>query len=207
MTMKEWEAETRIRDGQVNVEFSDGTRIVVKNDGVTGYSFVQEYLERMKVHYSAHLLAIDQILQRDLAEDYKAVKSVPNIYNAHLAVQSINCVFGKCDEVYDYDSRGEFNMEFTSCPRRATCRFNGYNERYKDKLVVGCNPIYECGLTPSQARLADLMVNTPMQEAEIAETLCVSIQTVKNTRKAVFAVLGVSSRPELIQKLKGKRLS
>lgn len=63
--MKEWEAETRMRDGQVNVEFSDGTRIVVKNDGVTGYHFVQEYLDRMGLHYSAHLLAIDQILQRD----------------------------------------------------------------------------------------------------------------------------------------------
>ena len=88
--MKEWEAETRMRDGQVNVEFSDGTRIVVKNDGVTGYHFVQEYLDRMNLHYSAHLLAIDQILQRDLADDYKAVKAVPNIYKAHLAVQSMN---------------------------------------------------------------------------------------------------------------------
>jgi DNA-binding CsgD family transcriptional regulator len=119
----------------------------------------------------------------------------------------MNCVFGRCDEVLDCDPQGELHMEFTHCPRRATCRFNGYNEKYKSKLIVGCNPIYECGLTPSQARLADLMVNTPMQEAEIAETLCVSIQTVKNTRKAVFAILGVSSRPELIQKLKGKRLS
>ena len=36
MTMKQWEAETRIKDGQVNVEFADGQRIVVKNDGVTG---------------------------------------------------------------------------------------------------------------------------------------------------------------------------
>ena len=195
-----------MRDGQVNVEFSDGQRIVVKNDGVTGFGFVVEYLERMSLHYSAHLLAIDQILQRDLAEDYKAVKAVPNIYKAHLAVQSMNCVFGKCDEVYDYDSRGEFNMEFTACPRRATCRFNGYNERYKDKLVVGCNPIYECGLTPSQARLASLLANSDMQELEMAEALNVSPSTVKNTRKAVFATLGVGCRAELIKKLKGKRL-
>ena len=204
--MNAWEAETRIRDGQVNVEFADGTRIVVKNDGVTGFSFVVEYLERMSLHYSAHLLAIDQILQRDLAEDYKAVKAIPNIYKAHLAVQSMNCVFGKCDEVYDYDSQGEFNMEFTACPRRATCRFNGYNERYKDKLVVGCNPFYECDLTPSQARLASLMVNSDMQEKDMAEALNVSLSTIKNTRNAVFATLGVKSRAELIKKLKGKRL-
>ena len=204
--MKEWEAETRIRDGQVNVEFADGSRIVVKNDGVTGYGFVTEYLQRMKVHYSAHLLAVDQILQRDLADDYKSVKAVPNLYNSHLAVQSMNCVFGKCDEILDYDKDGEFHMEFTHCPRRATCRFNGYNEKYRGKLVVGCNPVYECGLTPSQARLAQLMVESDMQEVEMAEALNVSLSTVKNTRKAVFATLGVGCRAELSKKLRGKRL-
>jgi DNA-binding CsgD family transcriptional regulator len=204
--MKEWEAETRIRDGQVNVEFADGSRIVVKNDGVTGYGFVTEYLQRMKVHYSAHLLAVDQILQRDLADDYKSVKAVPNLYNSHLAVQSMNCVFGKCDEVYDYDRNGEFNMEFTVCPRRATCRFNGYNEKYRDKLVVGCNPVYECGLTPSQARVADLLVNTDMGYGQMAEALGNSRRTVEWTGRQVFAALEVGSRAELVKKLKGKRL-
>ena len=205
--MKQWEAETRVRDGQVNVEFADGQRIVVKNDGVTGYSFVMEYLDRMEKHYGAHLLAIDQILRRDLADEYKTIKAIPNIYNAHLAVQSINCIFGRCDEVYDCDENGEFHMEFTQCPRRATCRFNGYNERYKDKVIVGCNPIYECGLTPTQAKVAELLANSSMQEKEIAEVLGSSPGTVKKRREQVFATLGVSSRPELIQKFKGKRLS
>ena len=204
--MKQWEAETRMRDGQVNVEFADGSRIVVKNDGVTGYGFVLEYLERMRVHYSTHLLAIDQILQRDLAEDYKPVKSVPNLYNAHLAVQSMNCVFGKCDEVYDCDGEGEFHMEFTVCPRRATCRFNGYNEKYKSKLIVGCNPVYECGLTPTQARVADLLVNSEMSYEQMAEALGNSRRTVEWTGRQVFAALEVKSRAELIKKLKGKRL-
>lgn len=205
--MTQWEAETRMRDGQVNVEFSDGRRMLVKNDGVTGYGFVLEYLERMRKNYGSHLLAVDLILQRDLADDYKSVKSVPNVYNAHLAVQSINCVFGRCDEVYDCDGNGEFHMEFTQCPRRATCRFNGYNEKYKDKIIVGCNPIYECGLTPAQARVADLLANTSMQEKEIAEALGNSPGTVKKQREQVFATLGVGSRPELIQRFKGKRLS
>ena len=205
--MKQWEAETRVRDGQVNVEFADGQRIVVKNDGVTGYSFLMEYLDRMEKHYGAHLLAIDQILRRDLADEYKTIKAIPNIYNAHLAVQSINCIFGRCDEVYDCDEDGEFHMEFTQCPRRATCRFNGYNEKYKDKVIVGCNPIYECGLTPTQAKVAELLANSSMQEKEIAEVLGSSPGTVKKRREQVFATLGVSSRPELIQKFKGKRLS
>lgn len=207
MTMKQWEAETRMKDGQVNVEFSDGQRIVVKNDGVTGFSFVQEYLDRMEKHYGAHLLAIDQILQRDLADEYKTVKAIPNLYKAHLAVQSMNCVFGRCDEVYDCDKDGELHMEFTQCPRRATCRFNGYNERYKDKMIVGCNPIYECGLTPTQAKVADLLANTDMSYEEIAETMGNGKRTAEWTGRQVFAILGVGSRPELIQRFKGKRLS
>lgn len=204
--MNQWEAETRMRDGQVNVEFTDGRRMVVKNDGVTGYDFVVKYLKRMEVHYSAHLLAIDQILQRDLADDYKTVKAIPNVYKAHLAVQSMNCVFGRCDEVLDCDEKGEFHMEFTACPRRATCRFNGYNEKYREKLIVGCNPIYECGLTPSQARVADLLVNTDMSYEQMAEVLGNSKRTAEWTGRQVFTALGVNSRPELVQKLKGKRL-
>lgn len=196
-----------MRDGQVNVEFADGQCIVVKNDGVTGYAFVKEYLETMRKHYGAHLLAIDQILQRDLADDYKTVKAVPNVYEAHLAVQSINCVFGRCDEVYDCDENGELHMEFTQCPRRATCRFNGYNEKYKDKAVVGCNPIYECGLTPALAKIAGLMANTDMDYAQMAEAVGRSRHTVEWSGKQVLAALGVKNRLELIQKFKGKRLS
>lgn len=205
--MRQWEAETRMRDGQVNVEFSDGQRILVRNDGVTGYDFVQEYLGRMERNYGAHLIAIDQILQRDLAGDYVTIKAVPNVYRAHLAVQSMNCVFGRCDDVYDCDECGELHMEFTQCPRRATCRFNGYNERYRDKVIVGCNPIYECGLTPTQAKVADLLANTDMTYEQIAEVMGNSRRTAEWTGRQVFSVLGVTSRAELIQKFKGKRLS
>lgn len=205
--MRQWEAETRMKDGQVNVEFSDGQRIVVKNDGITGYGFVEEYLARMERNYKAHLLAIDQILQRDLAEDYKAVKAVPNVYRAHLAVQSMNCVFGRCDNVYDCDESGELHMEFTQCPRRATCRFNGYNEKYRDKLIVGCNPIHECGLTPALAKVADLMANTDMDYAQIAEAIGRSRHTAEWSGKQILNILGLKNRLELISRYRGKRLS
>lgn len=204
--MKQWEAETRAKDGQVNIEFADGQRIVVKNDGVTGYSFVQEYLERMEKHYGAHLSAIDQILQRDLGSDYKNIKAIPHVYKSHLAVQSINCVFGRCDDIYDCDQDGEFHTEFTFCPRRATCRFNGYNEKYKNKIIVGCNPVYECGLTPTQAKVADLLANTDMNYEQIAAAVGHGRRTAEKTAQSIFASLEVNSRLELIKKYKGKRL-
>ena len=48
-----WEAWTK-QDGYVAVQQSDGTIITVKNDGVTGYDFVVDYLGRMSKHYKNH---------------------------------------------------------------------------------------------------------------------------------------------------------
>ena len=204
--MKGWEAETRLKDGQVNIEFADGTRLTVKNDGVTGYSFLTEYLAKMRQHYSNHLIAIDQILQQELGDDYKHIKSIPKVYESYLAVQSMNCVFGRYDGQPDCDENGELHLEFTVCPRRAICRYNGFNERYKNSKIVGCNPIYECGLTPQRAKIANMLVNTSLDYTLIAEMIGISRRTVETIGKEVFETLGVHSRPELTQKLKGKRL-
>lgn len=195
-----------MKDGQVNVEFADGRRIVVRNDSTDNYGFVLGYLKRMSVNYRAHLMAMDLILQSDLGFEYKKVKEDPELYHTHLAVQSMNCVFGRCDEIPDCDREGEFNMEFTVCPRRAVCPYNGYNEKYRSKLIVGCNPVYECGLTAHQAQVTDLLVNTSMRESDIAEAMGNTPSTIKKVRQMIFNTIGVSSRPELVQKLKGKRL-
>lgn len=204
--MRSWEAYTRLKDGMVEVEYEDGERLVVKNDGITGYTFAMEYLDRMAVNYRNQLRASDLILQRITGDTYRTIRNIPNVYNAHLAVQSMNCVFGKYDETPDCDKEGNFNMEFTTCPFRATCPFNGYNEKYKEKEIVGCNPVYECGLTRQQAKVADLIVNTSMDYGFIADSLGNSRKTVDNIRGQIFAQLGVSSRPELTMMLQGKRL-
>lgn len=204
--MRSWEAYTRLKDGMVEVEYEDGERLTVKNDGITGYSFVTGYLEKVSANYRNHLRAVDLLLQRMTGDAYRAIRQVPNVYNAHLAVQSMNCIFGKCDEIPDCDREGNLNLEFTFCPFRASCSFNGFNDQYKDKEIVGCNPVYECGLTRQQTRVADLIVNTSMDYGYIADALGNSRKTVDNIRGQIFAQLGVNSRPELTTLLKGKRL-
>lgn len=204
--MKSWEAHTRLKDGMVEVEYEDGERLIVRNDGVTGYSFVMEYLDKMRVNYKNHLRAADLILQRMTGDVYESIRVIPNVYNSYLAVQSMNCVFGKLDEIPDCDREGNMNLEFTACPFRSTCPFNGYNERYTEKEIIGCNPIYECGLTRQQAKVADLIVNTSMDYGLIADALGNSRKTVDNVRGQIFAQMGVNSRPELTMMLQGKRL-
>lgn len=200
-----WEAWTK-PDGMVGIQLSDGDVITVKNDGVTGYGFALEYLQKMQAGYRNHLRAADLILQRQLDDQYKHVRKVPNLYNSNLALVSMNCAFGNMDNVADCDDKGEFHFEFAQCPFRATCPYNGYNPANKGKELVCCNPVYEAGLTPRQREVADLLVNTSYSNADIADALCISEERVKHHASDIYSTLCVNTRQELTLLLKDKRI-
>lgn len=201
-----WNVEMRLQDSMIRVNYADGNVLHVKDDGITGYRFVVEYLEMMKLHYSNHLIAIDLILQWLLGSKYTNIKNIENVYNAKLAVRSLKCIFCKCDEVPSCDSEGDLKPKFTYCPFRDVCPYNGYVERNKDKEIVGCNPIYQCGLTKAQAQVADMLVNTSYMQEDIASTLGCSRSNVNNIISRIFAQTGASTRAELTQMLLDKRL-
>lgn len=203
--MKHWEAWTN-PDGMVSIQQADGSLIIVKNDGSTGYSFALDYLQKMQVHYRNHLRAADLILQRQLGDKYKHVRQVPNLYNSNLALVSMNCVFGNMDHIPDCDEKGEYHFEFAHCPFRATCPYNGFNPANKGKDLVCCNPVYETGLTPRQREAADLLVNTTLQLKEIADTMGISDQRLRNMASEIYAALSVNTRQELMLLLKDKRI-
>ena len=205
MGKTQWEAWTTPA-GHVCVQQSDGEMITIKNDGVTGYSFALEYLQKMAVHYKNHLRAVDLILQSQLGDRYKHVMKIPNVYNAHLAIISINCCFGELDHVPDCDSQGDMYTEFVRCPFRATCPFNGYNPALKDKQLVCCNPIYETNLTPRQTEMAELLLNTDYSVEDIALSMGISYNRARCIASEIYAVLDVNSRAELMLLLKDKRI-
>lgn len=206
MNRRAWEAHTCLRDGFSRIVFDDGEELTVKNDGISGYSFVKEYLEEMREYYPSHLIAADLKLQARLGKNYKVVKAVANRYEAELALVSLNCCFGKEDEIRDREDDGTFHPEFVLCAERYNCPFNGFNPRLKEKRIVCCNPLYECGLTPTQAKVADMLVNTSLSYEDIASSMGCSYSNIDNIRKRIFAQTGAASRPELTQMLRGKRL-
>ena len=203
---RSWEAHTCLRDGFSRIVFDDGEEVTVKDDGVTGISFVREYLDERREHYSSHLTAADLKLQSRMGRAYKILKAVPSRYEASLALVSLNCCFGREDEIRDHEKDGTFHPEFVLCPERYCCPFNGFNPRLRDKRIVCCNPIYECGLTPIQAKVADMLVNTSLNYDDIAAAMGCSYSNIDNIRKRIFAQTGASTRPELTQMLHGKRL-
>ena len=195
-----------MNDGMVGVRKSDGTLLTVKNDGETGYDFADEYITRMSDHYDGHLQAADMILRRMTGDAYRDIKKNRRLYRSHLAVVSLNCAFGEMDGTPDCDERGNMHFEFTHCPFRATCPFNGYSDKNLDNPFLCCNPRYETNLTTRQARVADLLVNSGMTACEMAAALNVSIKSVQNATAEIFAHMGVNTRQELTLLLHGKRL-
>ena len=185
-----WEAWTK-QDGYVAVQQSDGTIITVKNDGVTGYDFVLNYLGNMSKHYSNHLKAADAILRQQFGLKYNNIKKDTRLYNANLALVSMNCAFGELDAKPDCDDRGEFTFEFSRCPFRATCPYNGYAERNKGKTLVCCNPIYDAGLTERQAQIADLLVNTDYDNSRIAALIGCTTENIHKRTTEIYSILSV----------------
>lgn len=163
--------------------------VLLRTDGVTGYGFAREYLRVTGKHYRSHLLAVDLILQRMMGDRYMHVRKVLPVYHSHLAAVSLCCRF-----------MGE-------CALRMVCPFNGYLPLNKDKLMVGCNPVYELPMTPAQARVAGMLANTAYSLAEIAEVLCLSESRVRSLASIVYATMGVEGRQELVILLQGKRIS
>lgn len=206
MMERKWEAHTRFQDGFSRIVFEDGEEITVRNDGKNGIDFVEEYLEEMKKNYPSHLVAADQILQMRLGCSYKTIRNLRSRYLSELALVSLNCCFGREDEIPDHAGPEDFNTEHTHCPMRYNCPFNGFNPAFREKKEVCCNPVYECGLTHTQAVIADKLVNSSLSYEEIADEMGCSYSNIDNMRKRIFEKIGVNTRPELTHVLKGKRL-
>lgn len=187
--MEENRKVVKWKDGSLWVITAEGKTFLVKPDGVTGYGFVREYLRITEKHYRSHLMAADMILQRMLGDRYGYIRKVPNIYQAYLAIVSLSCRYSE------------------ECTLSAVCPFNGFHTLNKDKRMVGCNPVYELSLTPSQAKIADMLVNTAYSLSDMAEVLCLSESRVRSLASIVYATMGVDGRQELAILLRGKRIS
>lgn len=192
-------------DGSILVRYSDGRCLTVSDDGGQGYDFALRYLGHMAQGYRNHLRAADCLLQRQMTPtEYRALRADERAYNAHLAVQSMHCIFGAFDNIPDCDNMGNLNVEFVPCPCRGVCPYNGY--KHRDKAIVCCNPIYELPLTRRQLEVADLLVNTSYAVDDIATALSITAKCVKNHATAIYATLGVANRQELTLLLRNKRI-
>lgn len=125
-------------------------------------------------------------------EAYKALLScykssslnVP--YFQYLMVRRFcKCNFGSLDSSKFDMSECRFNFERVSCPLRGECQYQGRI----------CNPEFNSELSKSEKRVMKMFYDG-MEVDEIAESLCLSPNTVKNHIKSSYAKLGVHEKAE-----------
>lgn len=128
-------------------------------------------------------------------ESYKALsanysKSSMNVpYYQYLMVKRFcKCNFGSLDtQKFDLFDRS-FNFEKVSCPLRGECPLEG-------KV---CNPKFNSTLSAAELRVMKLVYENKNNE-EIADTLCISPNTLKNHIKSVYVKLGIHEKAEFIR--------
>lgn len=194
-------------DGSASIVLSEQKVCLIRNNGRTGYDFVEYYLDLIGRRYSNHLVAADLLLQTLLGEQYGNIRSIKKVYNSYLALTSLNCAFSSNSPTPDYEEGTGFFFKQSDCPIRAVCPFNGYNPHHKDRRIVCCNPIYELPMNPLQAKMTDMLVNTSYSLTDIAEALCLSEGRVRNLASLIYSIMEVESRQELVLLLRGKRIT
>lgn len=193
-------------DGSVLVIMDNAKCILVRNDGITGFAFVDAYLNMMSRNYQNHLIAADLILQRQVGERYGNIRRIPKVHRSYLAIVSMSCAFASDSSEPAYTEGRGFHFQRSECALRSICPFNGYHPSNKGKKLVCCNPIHELSLTPTQLSLANYLVNTSFDLKDIAETMNLSESRVRSLASLVYSLLEAENRQELVMLLKNKRI-
>lgn len=99
------------------------------------------------------------------------------------------CNFGSLDSTsFDVCDNGNMNFEKVNCPLRGECQYEG----------VICSPVFNSKLSDAELRVMELVYNGYPKE-EIAETLYLSPNTIKNHIKSVYCKLGIHEKSEFIR--------
>lgn len=98
------------------------------------------------------------------------------------------CNFQKYDGKLDIDENGSLNFEFTDCPLRGECKYEG----------VICSPEFSNKLTEYDKSIVSMIVYQQMTADQIALRLSRSINTINNRRKTILEKTGCKTISQLV---------
>jgi DNA-binding CsgD family transcriptional regulator len=100
----------------------------------------------------------------------------------------LKCNFSLYDDSIDIDERMKFRFEFVGCPLRGECKY--------DRIV--CFPAFNSRLSERETTVMRMLYEGKT-DAEVAEALFISINTVNNHRKNSFRKLEIHSMAEFMR--------
>ena len=169
--------------GGIMIHDASGSRKLTEHDR----DFIAAMMDKISDFYPDSL--------KGASEEYiKYSYNIP-LYEYKIISRVIKCNWGKFDSTMDIDRFGNFNFEEVECPLRGECRWEG----------VICKPKFNSNLSDREQEVMQLFYEGASDE-DVANRLCISIETVKTHKRNAFRRTGVHSLPEFIIYARDKKL-
>ena len=159
--------------GDVMIHSEDG----VKQLEVHDRAFIAKMLKTFTDFYPEAIKACSRIFE-------KFRFNAPQ-FEFLIVRRMIKCNFGKFDSVMDIDQFGNLNFEEVDCPLRGECSVEG----------IVCKPRFNSMLSERELEIMRYYYESISPE-EIAELICLSIETVKTHKRNAFRRVNVHSLAE-----------
>ena len=172
----------------INFEFygtPTGSVVISEKDKVlrvyeqSEQDFTGAMLERINNFYPEAFKALN--------ETYSPVQMNKLYFDYKMVHRFIRCNFSEYDNKADVDQDGIFKFEFIPCPMRGECKFCG----------IICSPKFNTKLSEREMQVMKLY-STSYRAEKIADTLFISIETVRKHKRNSLQKLGLHSLSEFI---------
>ncbi|MEG1899628.1 MAG: helix-turn-helix transcriptional regulator [Bacteroidales bacterium] len=148
--------------------------------------------------YQTSDLELTALMLAQIKEFYpKAFEVLCEIYNKSILNKTyydylivkrfIKCNFGEYDNKADISSLSVYQFEYVKCPLRGECKYSG----------IICNPDFCSSLSIRELEIMKMLCDGAKIE-EVADTLYISILTVKQHKRNSLAKVGLHSLNEFI---------
>ena len=159
--------------GDIMVHDSDGARMLTPTDrGVISHlirTFQEFYPDAVKA----------------LSKNFEKLRFNIPLFEFNIARRLIKCYWGKFDSMLDIDQFGNLNFEEVECPLRGECQLEG----------IVCKPRFNSKLSERELEVMRHFYENKSAE-EIAESICLSVETVKTHKRNAFKRIKVHSLSE-----------
>ncbi len=185
-------------EGGTFCQFADGRTATISASGI-GIDFARTFLHLFGLHHQRAVDSARKLVRRMMGGTHITERQE----TCMVASTCANCAFGARDAQMDYD--GRFHYEYSPCPMRDCCPYNGYKADAGADSI--CNPAYSLGLHGSDLHIADMLAHTGLGIAGISAETGYSEGTIRNKASKIYEHLGLAGREALMDLGRGLRFS
>lgn len=165
----------RTPNGGIMIHDKNGTRELKESDR----QFISSMIHRIGEFYPKALQSLSRHFDRKRF-------NVPH-FEYCIVSRFIRCNWGRFDSIIDIDEFGNFNFEEVECPLRGECPCEG----------IICKPKFNSNLSEREKEIMRYYYDG-LHAEQIANKICISIETVRTHKRNAFSRTGTHSLSEFI---------